>query len=201
MTVAAAFVLVVALGATGLADSFFTIFEPQRFTAVQVTPGDMHGLPDLSAYGTMSEPSHEPAVSVADASAASAAAGFTVLTPARLPSGATGGRFQVIPRTTATFTFSAEAVRATAAKAGRTPPPVPAGIDGTTLLIQGGPAVVQTYGAHPAGGTSPANMPTLLVAEARVPSVSSNGASFEQVRDYLLAQPGVSPVLAAELRA
>lgn len=201
VAVAATLVLVIAFGATGLADSFLTIFQPQRFATVQVTPGDMRGLPDLSAYGTMSEPTHGPAVTVADAAAASAAAGFTVLTPARLPGAATGGRFQVVPRTTATFTFSAEAARATAATAGRTAPPIPAGIDGTTLLIEGGPTVLQTYGAQPADGTMPANMPTLVVAQARVPSVNSNGASFEQVRDYLLAQPGVSPVLAAELRA
>ena len=201
VTVAAALVLVVAFGATGLADSFLTIFQPKQFAPVQVSSSDLRGLPDLSAYGTMSEPSHAPSVAVADAAAASAAAGFSVLTPSHLPAGAAAARFQVIPKTSGTFTFSAEAARATAAKMGRTPPPVPAGIDGTTLLVQGGPIVLQVYGAGAAPSGAADAMPTLAIAEARVPTVSSNGATFEQVRDYLLAQPGVSPVLAAELRA
>jgi hypothetical protein len=37
--------------------------------------------------------------------------------------------------------------------------------------------------------------------QAPVPSVTSTGATVAQLEDYLLRQPGVSPGLAAEIRA
>jgi hypothetical protein len=110
----------------------------------------------------------------------------------------------VINRSTATFTFSADSTKQTAARQNRTAPPLPANIDGSKLFITGGPAVVQIWGA-PAGtpGASGAypDVPTLVVGQAKAPTVSSDGVTVDELRAYLLSQPGISPQLAAAIRA
>jgi hypothetical protein len=44
-------------------------------------------------------------------------------------------------------------------------------------------------------------VPTLVIAQTRVPTVDSSGASTAQLESYLLSQPGVPPELAAQIRA
>jgi hypothetical protein len=83
---------------------------------------------------------------------------------------------------------------------------MPANIDGSKLFITGGPAVVSFYddGTTPTGatGASPfTGMPKLIVAQGKPPVVQSDGVTVEQLQSYLLAQPGISPQLAAQIRA
>ena len=40
-----------------------------------------------------------------------------------------------------------------------------------------------------------------MIAESVRPAASTNGATLQQLEDFLVAQPGVSPQLAAEIRA
>jgi hypothetical protein len=133
---------------------------------------------------------------------------MTVLVPSNLPAGAGAAHYGVMPKTTATFTFSADKTRQSAAAQKRTPPPMPANIDGSKLFITGGPAVVTIYndstatGASGATGASPfSGMPKLIVAQGRPPVVQSDGVTVEQLQSYLLEQPGISPQLAAQIRA
>ena len=128
----------------------------------------------------------------------------TTQAPTALPASVSGQpRYGFINRSSATFTFSADATRQTAARLGRTPPPLPPQIDGSRLEITGGPAVIQVWGAQTGGGpTGPLNdMPTLVVGQAKAPTVTSNGVTADQLRAYLLQQPGISPQLAAGIRA
>jgi hypothetical protein len=117
-----------------------------------------------------------------------------------------------MPKTTATFTFSADKTRQAAEAQKRTPPPMPANIDGSKLFITGGPAVVAYYddatgstratGATGTSGASPfSGMPKLIVAQGKPPIVQSDGVTVDQLQAYLLAQPGISPQLAAQIRA
>jgi hypothetical protein len=103
-----------------------------------------------------------------------------------------------MPATTGSFTFSAARARAAASQAGQALPPMPAAIDGSTLYVSAGPALVEVYGQ---GGTSGDALPALVIVEGRVPVVSSTGVSAAQLESYLLEQPGISPQLAAEVRA
>ena len=219
---AAALVGALALTPAGsLAQSFITIFEPTQFTAVPVTSGDLQSLPNLQDYGSMTQSAHPTAQSVASAADAAAAAGLVVRTPASLPvSVPTDVTYAVLSHGTASFTFSAAKAQAAADAAGKTLPTMPAGLDGSTLQVTIGPAVVATYGGDmgsviggakaghtgngqeseggaPGGGT----LPNLVVAEAAQPHVSSTGASVKEIEDYLLAQPGVSPQLASQIKA
>ena len=70
---------------------------------------------------------------------------------------------------------------------------MPASIDGSTLTFTGGPAIIVTYG-------SGQETPGMVVAVSKTPTVGSDRASIAQIQAYLLAQPGISPELAAQIR-
>jgi len=214
---AAAGVVIVASALTlsGVAESVLKIFEPKTVVAVPLTQGDLTYLGQactglnlqecLGAYGTFVWTTPPQPKEVNSRSQASAQAGFTALAPTSVPSSVTGDpRYGVINRSTATFTFSADSTRQSAARVNRTAPPMPANIDGSKLFITGGPAVVQIWGA-PAGATGATgaypDVPTLVIGQAKAPTVSSDGITVDELRSYLLSQPGISPQLAAAIRA
>ena len=214
---AAAGVVIVAsaLAVSGVAGSILQIFEAKSVVAVPITQGDLTALNTacaglnlqecMGAYGTFVWTTPPQPKEVQSRSLASAAAGFAVLAPATLPASVTGDpRYGVVNRSSATFTFSADATRQSAARQNRTAPPLPANIDGSKLFITGGPAAIQIWGA-PAGtpGASSAypDVPTLVIGQAKAPTVSSDGVTVDELRAYLLSQPGISPQLAAAIRA
>jgi hypothetical protein len=146
---ALALAAMVALVATGVADNFVKIFEPQQFQAVQVRPDSLRGLPDLSQFGEMKFASTPNFTTVADATAAHDKTGLTVIAPdgSALPSRVGGGRsYVVMSPIQATFTFSAAKAQAWAAAHGKTLPAMPAGLDGSTITVDAGPAVLLVYG-------------------------------------------------------
>jgi hypothetical protein len=214
---AAAGVVIVASALTlsGVAESVLKIFEPKSIIAVPLTQGDLNYLSQacaglnlqecMGAYGTFEWTAPPQPKEVSSRGQASAEAGFAALAPTSLPASVTGDpRYGVINRSTATFTFSADSTRQTAARQNRTAPPLPANIDGGKLFITGGPAVVQIWGAPPgtpsASGAYP-DVPTLVVGQAKAPTVSSDRVTVDELRAYLLSQPGISPQLAAAIRA
>ena len=169
----------------------------------------MAGAASFGAYGTLAWTEQPKPYDVPDVRTAARDSGMTVLVPGNLPAGVGAPHYGVMNKTTATFTFSADKTRQAAAAQQRTPPPMPANIDGSKLFITGGPAVVAYYddGTSPAGatgasGASPfAGMPKLIVAQGKPPVVQSDGVTVDQLQSYLLAQPGISPQLAAQIRA
>ena len=194
---AAATVVVVAttLTLTGVADSILQIFEAKQFAAVTVTPVDLQTLGELSQFGTLSwsaPPQPHTVGSLAAATAETGLPAISVTLPASI--GATA-KYDAIARTTATFVFDASLARASAAAIGRTAPPMPAKLDGSTLALTGGPAILISYGSGDQNGG------TLVVGVAKTPTVGSDGASVSEIQAYLLSQPSVSPALAAQIRA
>ena len=194
---AAAAVAVVAttLGLTGVADSILQIFEAKQFTAVTVTATDLQTLEQLSAFGTLTWSSKPAPHEVASLAAAVSESGLPAPT-VTLPAGVTASaRYGVLARASATFKFDAATATASAARLGRTAPPMPARIDGSSLVFTGGPAISVVYGepGNASGG--------VMVVVARAPTVSSDGVTVKELQAYLLAQPGVSPALAAQIRA
>jgi hypothetical protein len=218
---AAATVALVAtlLTVSGLAETILTIFEPKQIVAVPITANDLSGASSFGAYGTLTWTEQPRPYDVPDIRTAARDSGMTVLVPSNLPAGAGTAHYGVMPKTTATFTFSADKTRQSAAAQKRTPPPMPANIDGSKLFITGGPAVVTIYedGTQPTGTSgasgvsggavdiyraSPfSGMPKLIVAQGKPPVVQSDGVTVEQLQSYLLEQPGISPQLAAQIRA
>jgi len=207
---AAASVALVAvlLTASGLAETILTIFEPKHVVAVPITSADLMSADGFARYGTLTWSVPPKPYDVPDLVTARKDSGLAVLTPAQLPAGVTAAavRYGVMPRTTATFTFSADLARQSASSIGRTPPPMPANIDGSKLFITGGPAVVQYFSdsttpSSTTAGSPPGGLPKLIVAQGKGPTVQSDGVTVEQLQQYLLAQPGISPSLAAQIKA
>ncbi len=196
------------LTVSGVAETILTIFEPKQVVAVPITQADLTGAAGLTTYGTLTWSSPPKPYDVPNVAAAEKATGMKVLVPSQFPSGVSvaTAHYGVMDRTTATFTFSADKTRAAAAKLNRTAPPMPANVDGSKLFITGGPAVVQYFddGTAPATSTGAdpfASLPKLIVVQGKGPLVQSDGVTVEQLQQYLLAQPGITPQFAAQIRA
>jgi hypothetical protein len=235
--VMAVLVTSLALAGFGYADTVLKLFEPKSTATITVHTGDVNSalLPDLSTYGDV-KVTQNPELAQADSVAAAAkATGLPGITVGKLPSGVPSDvTYATVTQGGASFTFSKSKAQAAAAAKGKTIPPMPQNIDGSTLSVKAGPAYGIIYGysqlasqlatAHnraarptetspPAdgakpvesgrpAGTAPANIPPVLgVAAARAPVVTTtNGVTARQLQDYLLAQPGISPQLANQIR-
>src|SRR5258708_23189872 len=164
---AAAGVVIVAatLTMTGVADSILQIFEAKQFAAVTVTATDIQTLGQLSQFGKLTWSSQPAPHAVASMAAATAETGLPAIS-VTVPASVTGApKYSAMTRTTATFVFDATLARASAAAIGRTAPPMPAKLDGSTLVLPGGPAIIVSYGtdnikARPLAVASPQG-PTL----------------------------------------
>jgi hypothetical protein len=191
---ALAFAVVLTGAGTAAANDWFQIFRTEQIAPVGLSTADLVALPDLSAYGDLTVTGGGDRHEVADAAAAEAETGLEVPEVAALPSGVTGEpMLQVTGELTATFTFSAERASRTAAAAGETLPPPPAGLDGSAVRLVAGPGLAQIW-------SSSSGAPALVVGRAVAPTAFSAGAPFETVRDYLLSLPGLPEDVAVQLR-
>lgn len=199
-------VLFTGLTVTGVAESFFTIFQPKQVAPVVIGSGDLASLPELRDYGTievLAEPDHQEVGTLDEAQAAT---GITPLRAVLVPAGVTGDSvIYTVSRGEGTFKFDEAKLAASAERVSRTPPPMPASVAASTLHISGGPAIMQSYGgAFEASEVDPktgAGMPELMIAQSRAPVIRSDGATIDELRTFLLAQPGISPRLAEQIRA
>ena len=193
-----AFAVTLAVIATASAN-VAQIFAPTQVKPVPVTVADLESLPDLSTYGTFAwskEPQPQIGVSAADAEQV---AGFSAPSAGTVPSTvSTNITYVVVPQAVATFTFSAAKAQ------GKSLPPMPAGMDGSTLTLTVGPALIEVFGDLKQGSASDISqleLPQLIVAESKAPVVTSTGVSATELEDYLLKQPGITPQLAADIKA
>jgi hypothetical protein len=195
-------VVVAGLVVSANAAGWLSIFSPTHVAPVTLTASSLNGLPDLSQYGRMETTNLEPQQVTGPAEAASST-GLHVLQPSSLPADVPSGvRWEVIGHGSAMFTLDAATAAAAAASAGHRAPVIPASLDGTSVTVDAGPAVLAVYGAAGHSSTDASGVPpTLLIAEGVRPTASTNGATLKQLEDFLIAQPGVSAQLAAEIRA
>jgi hypothetical protein len=190
----------VVVAGTAAAATLTTIFAPSRVAPVSLSQSDVRaiaafiglgdsdvlgGFPTPSGsttarFGTITWSSSGPAHRASSLAEATAEAGFPVSLPARLPAGVGAAeQFVVQPRVSATVTFNSTA----------------AGVGGSGVALDAGPAVLVEYAAT--GGTG---VPTLGVATMPRPTARSTGASMSQIEAFLLTQPGIPPQLAEEVR-
>jgi hypothetical protein len=191
-------------GATAAATGWLPVFRTEKVSPVQVSPqdlgqadqmiGQLGDFSGLSAFGEVAGSTATPPSTVPDAAAATARTGLPVPQVANLPKGVQGNPgYLVLDQQKVEFTFSADRAAQAAKARGKALPPVPAGLDGTRVQIQGGPGIAEIWGLDKA-------LPSLMVATAKAPTAATQGASLQVLRDYLLAMPGISPQLAAQLR-
>jgi hypothetical protein len=193
--------LVTGLAATGAVQSLIRIFEPHSLAAVQVSPSDFASTSAVLDYGAVKWLPDAPKLQqLSDPTAAQTQSGLPVLMPASLPKGVSGPvSFGVVSHATGSLTFDAEKLRASAATKGVHVNAMPSSINGSTLVVNGGPALIEAWGLS--ASPSQVQIPTLVIAQTRVPTVDSTGATTSQLEDYLLSQPGVPPDIAAQVRA
>lgn len=183
------------------------VFAPSSVTPVPVTLADMQALSQLSAYGTVTW-TKQPQVQVATSAAEAATmSGLQAPKVASLPQGVSSSlTYVAMSQATAEFTFSAAKAAAAAASTGKALPQMPAGMDGVKLTVTVGPAVGEVYGnlkAPTSSDLSQANLPQLIVGKSSAPTATSSSSSVtvKQLESYLLALPGISPELAAAIKA
>lgn len=195
---AAIAVLVIFAPLGSIAHDFLTIFQPKQFAAIDVSgyaSGKKHlnVFPDLSEFGTMHDVVNGKTVHPASAAAASKVVGFRLVAPASLPPGMSAPpQYRTIARSVESFTFSAARARASSAKAGKTLPAMPAGLDGTTVTAGLGPVVMTTWGGKER---------RLVLMQGVAPIVRSSGATLADLEGYLLSLPSITPELADQIRA
>jgi len=188
--------LVLAGAGVAAANDWLPIFHTEKVAAVSIQTDDLVALPDLSAYGEVEVTGEGNPQQVADAQAAHGFTGLDVPEVVQLPPGVTGDpTYQVVGELSGVFTFSAAKAAAAAAATGQPLPPVPAGLDGSSVRLVAGPGVAEVWSQSSSG------IPTLVVGRAVAPTAFSSGVPFTTLRDYLLSLPGMSPQLAEQLRS
>jgi hypothetical protein len=203
--VLAAATLIFALVVTGVAQDLLTLFQPQSVQPVPVNVADLQSLSGLSAYGTFSWTKTPTPQLVTNATDAANVSGLSVPAVGTLPKGVSNTvTYAAMPQAVGVFTFDAAKAAAEAAKTGKAMPKMPAGMDGSTLTVTVGPAVVEIFGNLSSGSATDAtqlSLPQLVIGESTVPVVTSSRVTTQQLENYLLSQPGVTPALAAAIRA
>lgn len=185
--------VVVAGASTAAASDWFRIFQAETVQPVSFSSTDLVDLPDPSSFGEAVGGQEVQVTAVSSAEAAAQATGLQVPRVAQLPRGVTGEpTYQVGSQGSASFTFSAARAAASAAAAGKELPPVPAGLDGSTVRLTAGPGVLATW-------PSSSGLPALAVVRGVAPTADSSGAPFSEVRDYVLSLPGLPADVAAQL--
>jgi hypothetical protein len=189
----------IVVAGTAAAATLTTIFAPTHVAPVSLSQGDLRavtafmGLGDSPVLGGFPTPSGSSAFRfgtikwssgviqrASSLAEATAEAGFRVSLPARLPAGVGAIRqFIVQPRVSATVTFNSTA----------------AGVGGSSVALEAGPAVLAEYAA-----ASGADLPTLGVVTMSRPTALSTRATMRQIEAFLLNQPGIPAGLAEEVR-
>ncbi|HTJ24719.1 MAG TPA: hypothetical protein VMA36_01020 [Candidatus Limnocylindria bacterium] len=184
-----------------------SVFQPTRVRPISITPADeraLRALPPLDAFGTLRGTRSPGFDEVGSAREAARAAGRPLRLPAHVPVSVAGAvRYEVTQPTRTTFTFSAAKAAAWAKEEKVALVPFPPGLDGTSYTATLAPVAIVTYGtpprrSHERGARRGAY---LTVVQAPVPRVVARGASLETLVTWFTRQPGISPALAAQVRA
>jgi hypothetical protein len=198
---AAATMLILSVTVTGIAVRFIRVFEPKQIVAVQVSQSTLRSSNAAPDYGTLKWFPQPPTPQrISDAASARALSGLPVLMPTSVPSGVNGPvAYVVVEHVTGSITLDAARLRASVAKNGARAGPMPSAINGSTLIVSVGPALIEVWSAP--STTNQLHLSTLVIAQTRVPTVDSTGATTTDIENYLLAQPEIPPELAAQLKA
>ena len=207
-----ALVLLLLLGTRqgrGAGSRFLEHFRGERLEAVTLSTGEIANveatLSDLQHLGTISgidtAPEPQPVTSVSEASQL---VGFSVMEPdpATLPAGisSTPTEMRVVPAHQIRFTFGQERARAYFQSIGRSDVTLPERFDGASLVVSTPPAALLQYQS----GDAPADTLVglgLVVGQAGMVSVEvEGGVTLEEMQEFLLGLPGLSPETLEQLR-
>jgi hypothetical protein len=194
--------LAVLVAGAGAATVLTTVFAPTRVAPVRVSSTDFQAIADVAgiegsgvlggfgapsgslrlAFGVLRWTSAGGAHRVGSIAAADQATGMDLRLPATLPEGVGPTRSVLVqPLVKATISFDAAAGAA---------------LDGTSLTVTAGPAVLVEYGSSTAG----LGLPTLATFAMERPTASATTATSAQLEAYVLTRSGLPAGLAQEIR-
>ena len=224
-TVAAAVILALILlpNAGALADQFLSLFRVQQFQPVTINPQDFRTqpLPGLQDFGTARLTGGNMTGNLTEAQAEQLVH-FPVLLPGHVPNGVSGQpNYRVMTGAQVTFTFSSKLTRAYLNKNGGSNIAIPANLDGAVFTINVSPGVEIQYGngdssrgtgliagirhSSSSSATSPdtskSNSAPFIIVEVPSPTIrATGGVSLNELRDFLLKMPNLSPSLVSQLK-
>lgn len=135
------------LVASGAASSLIKIFEPDNFVAFPINLSSLSSIPDLSGFGSTRVLKAPAVTTTASQASAASDTGLQLLTPGSLPASVKGTiTYLAITQGAGSFTFNEATAAGTVNKLGKALPPLPRGLDGSSLTLQAGPAVVEIVG-------------------------------------------------------
>lgn len=141
------------LVASGAASSLIKIFEPDNFVAFPINLSSFTSMPDLSGYGSVRVLKAPTVTTTASQASAASDTGLSLLMPGSLPSSVKGSvTYLAVTQGIGSFTFNESTAAGTVNKLGRALPPLPKGLNGSSLTLQAGPAVVETVGSASGSG-------------------------------------------------
>jgi hypothetical protein len=199
--------LAAVLTLTPLAANLQQLLQPNQVQPISLSQQDLDSLHPLGSYGTVTWQQKPERHQAASAAAAAQATGLPQLQPSNLPKSVAGlpAAYYTMNQANGSFTFSEAKARQAAQQAGKPAPAFPSGVDGSTLVLQTGPGEGVVYGdqsklqqAQKQRGQSSEGAlqqagPVFAVGEMRVPTLSSTGVTVAQLKQTLLAQPGLTP--------
>ncbi|MGH2717578.1 MAG: hypothetical protein ACRDJU_03220 [Actinomycetota bacterium] len=190
-------VVVLAMGtlvATGVAGNLVNILQPESFAPVQVNLESFTTLPDLSGYGNVHVLETPRVTETGSQASAASFSGLDLLAPGKLPSSVKGPTtYLAATAGAASFTFNTDTASGTAGKLHKALPALPANLNGSTLTLQGGPAVVELTGSQSLGdlaGLVPGGLGSL--------GLQHSSAKGEKVKPTLKSPAGAPTGTATE---
>lgn len=210
---AAALVLMLLAGTPqgrGAAAQFLAQFRSERFAAVSLsttqianieqTMSELQNLGTVSGLDTAPEPQ-----AVASVAEASRSVGFPVLQPdpATLPAGISGTptEVRVMPAHQVRFTIDLDQARVYYQSIGRNDVTLPERFDGASLVVNTPPAVLLQYRSEDAPSDTPFGVGLVIGQAGTVTAGVEGGVMLEELQEFLLELPGLSPETVRQLQA
>jgi hypothetical protein len=193
------------------AAQFLAQFRTERFEAVSLSTAQLDDLDktfaELEQLGRVEglEYLEDGPRQVSTVAEAEQIAGFApkMPDPSSLPAGmsATPSAIMVLPAGTVRFTFDQAKAQEYYRATGRPAVQLPDRFDGASVVVRTPATVVLRYGGSAGIGTSPGGL-GLLVGQAGALTAEVEGdVSIEEMREFLLGLPGLSPQTVRQLRA
>ncbi len=210
---AAALMLMLVLGTPqgrAAAAQFLAQFRGESLAAVPLSARQIANIEDtlseLEHLGAIRGLDTPPAMrTVASIVESSQFVGFDVLQPdpAALPAGlnSTPTAVRVVPAHEVRFTFDREKARAYYQSIGRSDVSLSERFHGASLVVNTPPAVLLQYRSAGEPVDGPSGVGLVIGQAGAITAGAEGGVTLEELRDFLLNLPGLSPETARQLRA
>jgi len=209
----AALMMILLLGTPqgrGTAAQFLVQFRGEQLAAVSLSTGQIANigetLAELEQLGTVHGMDTAPEMhSVASIAEASQFVGFLVLQPdaATLPAdiSSTPTAIRVVPAHGLRFTVDREKARAYYQSMGRDNVSLPDRFDGASLVVNTPAGVLLEYRSADQAMSEPSGFGLVIGQAGAITAGTEGDVTLEELRDFLLELPGLSPETAQQLRA